>query len=95
MSKEREYDQYLDNLDMEDQKTLNVYMDNLNLEYNDELDEYLEQIEEQQDAIAERQEGRTELDSYAASEQEVEDFQDYEPFHRSILYLNKIFLFLY
>lgn len=86
MSKDREYEQNLNNLDMSDQQALNAYMDDLDLEYNDDLDEYLEHIEEQQNAIAERQEGRTEFDAYKESEQEVEDFQDYEPYVDTIRY---------
>lgn len=55
MSKDREFDRYLDHLDTEDQRALNAYMDNLNLEDNQELDDYLEHIEEQMNAQQNRQ----------------------------------------
>ena len=83
MSKDKEFDQYLNNLDMEDQKVLNAYMDNLNLEDNEELDEYLEHIEEQQNAIAREQvytddvNDQSGLRSYIELEPEIESFQDY------------------
>ncbi|MBQ8084803.1 MAG: D-alanyl-D-alanine carboxypeptidase [Lachnospiraceae bacterium] len=46
MSKNREYDRYLEHLDSEDHRVLNAYMDNLDLENNSELDAYLDRIEE-------------------------------------------------
>ena len=57
MSKDREFDQYMNHLDSEDHRILNKYMDNLNLEDNDELDEYLAHIEEQQNAYVQGIEG--------------------------------------
>ena len=53
MNKDKEFDNYLNNLDPEEQMALNAYMDNLDLEDNPQLDEYLDHIEEIKDELEE------------------------------------------
>ena len=77
MKSDKEFDDYLNNLDPKDQMALNAYMDNLDLENNSELDEYLDRIEnvkKQQDYYEPQP---SKLQSYIELEPQIESFQDY------------------